>query len=212
MAGPDEPRAATSRGLPAWVGLYAVFLTIACAALCVLVLRLRAMNAELREQAERMVARAASEFLPVGGSFPALKLLWQREGQEVGGTGSAVDPLAFGDGRAGSMVVFISKSCPHCEHEMPYFQSLAAGLTRRGIVCAAIEVDAMMHAAIHHASTPELPVVAAERPEATWLRKIPMVPGIAIIAPDGTVRHSAFGTLDDSGRAAIEAAARVLAP
>ncbi len=194
------------------MGVYAAFLTVACAALCVLVLRLSAVNSELREQAGRAVTRAAADFLPAGAPFPGLKFIAVRNSAGPAGPldSAAADPLAFTDGRAGSVIVFVSKSCPHCEHDLPYFQSLAGGLAGRGIVCIAIEVDALSGEAIHHAGTAELPVAAVERPEATWLRKIPMVPGVAVVGPDGVVRLSAFGTLDDAGRAGLEAAANSL--
>lgn len=206
---PDEPSQAASRvGLPAWVGVYAAFLTVACAALCVLVLRLRASNTELFERAERAAARAAEEFLPTGAAFPPLTLVAHRDGPGAAVTlpDAAPRPLAFNDGRPGTIVVFISKSCHVCEEEMPYYQGLAMGLSVSGVEGVAIEVDATEPSSIHHAGIKELPVFAAERPEATWLRKIPMVPGVAIVGPDGVVRAAVFGTLDEAGRAKVESA------
>lgn len=198
--GAERPRG------PSFLALYAGTLTLACAALCVQVLMLRTENARLRQSPPapaEALERAGSAGLNVGEALAPLEVVARRDGSAQASDTPAPD-LQFGDGRALTMLVVVSAACEQCAWSMPYFRAVAATNAPRGVQSAAVEIDARA-TAMHHDGTADLPVLAVRGAEATWLRRVPMVPAVLLVDDRGVLVRSYFGVLSPRQQEELEA-------
>jgi hypothetical protein len=199
--GAERPRG------PSFLALYAGTLTLACAALCVQVLMLRTENARLRQSPQtpapaEALERAGSAGLTVGEALTPVEVIARRDGSQGPSSGPAPD-LQFDDGRVLTMLVIASAACEQCAWSMPYFRAVAATNAPLGVQSAAVEIDASEQA-MHHEGTADLPVLAVRSAEATWLRRVPMVPAVLLVDDRGVLVRSYFGVLSPRQQEELE--------
>ncbi|MBN8645931.1 MAG: hypothetical protein J0L61_11905 [Planctomycetes bacterium] len=170
---------------------FMAFLVLACAVMCVLLLKLSAQNRELREEVTRLTQALGNNGLPVGEFLP-----------ELASFGPAADPikdapasaLKFEDGRIATVLFVHSGGCGNCDAAIAQLIPLASRFRAGGLEFVGIQTDADAPAQIKHLEA-NFPIRGVPGAGQSWLRRIPLVPAILIVDHEGRLRAAWYGAL-----------------
>lgn len=171
--------------------IFALFVSIACAVLCVLVVQLSIQVKDLRTQLARVPQAHGPEGLLIGETLPPLIAL----GRDKSPTPDQEhNLLSFSDGRLATVLIALGGACSMCEERLSEFDALAAQYKNTSIVVAAIQIDTASPTELK-APQKNLALAYVEGSHKTWLRQIPLVPSILIFDNRGTLRAQFIGTM-----------------
>lgn len=180
---------------------FTAFTTVACAVLCLLLLRANAANRALQRSFSEAIEKVGSAGLAVGEEVDSLEVVAVRGGEALP-VPSGV--LTFGDGRTGTLLLLMSGGCETCKFSIPYFARLAGLAETRGLVAVGVQVDAAAEGDLKYDGAAGFPIAVVKDSAHTWLRRVPIVPAVVLIDARGGVTKTYFGELSPKQQDDVE--------
>ncbi len=180
-----------SRSVSFTMKVFAMFVSVACVVLCVLVVKLAGQVKDLRAQLANVPQSHGPSGLLVGETVPSLVALG-RDKSPIPNLEHNL--LSFADGRAATVLIALGGACSMCEERLPEFDALAAQYKNTAIVVAGIQIDTASPTELKPTQK-NLPLAYVDGSHKTWLRQIPLVPSILIFDNRGALRAQFVGTM-----------------